>query len=295
MQEVEELVEHYPGSDAMLTAEEAEEEAFGAWKSAPESDYDGDDEEEHETALTDELEAEIEEFQSQGDAYQWDYYIALMGEPWTEHSHPHLNPEVGEITEDNEGDFFNEEPQPEPEGCKGDMIDAVYNGGQMVTEEIDGNEYTYFSYRPEIPTSSSWDEKTESFQTDEVVQTQIGFEDCLSDKGLSEWAFDENGNIDPHSYFFSMYFNDGGQSSGDWYSGPEPDSSLTEYEEIREHEFAVASHFADCNEETGAGEDLHQAWLEIELEEMRDMESEVHSWTDQMEEHLAAIQELIAE
>ena len=292
--EAEELAEHYPGSEAMLTTAEAEEDAFGAWKSAPETDFDG--EEEEDGQLDAEIQDELDEFESQGQSYQRDYYIALLGEPLADHQYPHLDPEVGEITEENEAGLHNDgEAQPEPEGCRGELIDTVYGGGQIVTEEIDGQEYSYYTHRPERPASMNWEEKLDGFQSDEVVETQLEFENCLAEGDLNDWTFDDQGQLDPQAYFMAMYFGDSGGMPSDWHSGPEPDPNMTDYEEIKDYEFDTAAQFAQCNEETEAGESLRQAWLDAELEELRELESEILSWEEQMEGYLEDLQELIAE
>lgn len=275
--------------------EEAENDGFGMWQMAPESDHDPEDEDEEDLQRDMELQEEMDEFLDQGESYERDYYFALMGEELAIYNQPHLDPDFDETDGITEGDFFLEDEQPEPSGCRGDLVEEAYGGGQMVTEEFDGEEYSYFEYRPERPTLMTWEEKADAFMSDSTISKQIEFEDCLSDKGVDGWTFDEQGNIDPYMYFQGMYFDDEGFEAEGLYTGPDPDPSLTEYEDIRDHEFELASQFAECNEETGAAEELRQAWLDIEIEELQELESDVVSWQQEMEKALDALQALITE
>ncbi|QSB04550.1 hypothetical protein [Natronoglycomyces albus] len=279
------LTEENPSMPVLLSVEEAEENAFGMWREAPQSgEGPGDGPQRG---------SDNYEFFEQPADYQRDYYTALYGTELMEYRSPWL---VQEVEEDAVSETGSMGTEPKPEGCKGDMVDAVYGGGQIVSETVTDDEWSYFTYRPEMPQLMTWNEQVESMRTDEVVETQLAFETCLADNGQGEWEFDEQGAMQVDVYFTMLYFGTSeALGSDDWYQGPSPDPSLSDYEEIRAHEFDLAGTFAECNEETEASDVIGGAWLELQLEQMRDLESEFVAWQDQMKEHLQDLQALLSQ
>ncbi|MEU5870302.1 hypothetical protein AB0A73_01925 [Glycomyces sp. NPDC047369] len=309
--ETETLFDYYPYDGWLLEQEDAERFGFGSWRMTDEgreSDLAAEYDEYHGIdAMDDALAAgspeaggtlfENDAFEALSPQDQYDWYIAFYGEAIASDENGYL---IGEdrapAEEDAEGEIDMEEQpdyvEPEPGGCKREMIDALYGDMELFVEGGEGEEYSaaYWRYRPEDP--------LEDFEGMAGVQTEYreriaGVEgelvDCLAERGRPGWEFGEEGSLPISDYLYELYTGE-----ADVHDHPDlPDDAPADFEGKLAFEIALAVDVAECGDETGFRETAHQAHEDTQADYYLSIETEVYAWQDEVRGILTQAQELL--
>jgi hypothetical protein len=221
------------------------------------------------------------------DQYAW--YVAYGGDAWAAENHPDLGGPGRRTDASGEDVYLN----PPPEGCKLQMIEAVY--GELQGSENEEEDWTDWTFRPEQP-MGDW-----SAMNDRYAERMEGAEgdliDCLADRGRDGWEFSQ-GDLLVHSYLSESGEGEHPLSSHEdsgtrWPDPPEdaPDSDDVEGWLAFERDLAVD--FAECGDESGFRDAAEHAWEQAQLRFYLDIEEETYAWQEEMRGYLENTQEVI--
>ncbi|SDD16518.1 hypothetical protein [Glycomyces harbinensis] len=221
------------------------------------------------------------------DQYAW--YVAYAGETWAAEMHPDLGG-PGRKTDASGDEVYTNPP---PEGCKREMIEAVY--GELVGTENEEEGFTDWTFRPEQP-MGDWEDMTGRY-ADRTADAEGDLLDCLDDRGRGGWEF-YNGNLLVHEYLaesgegtHSLYsYEDSGTV---WPDAPDDAPDADDFEGWMAFERDLAVDFAECGDESGFRETAEHAWEQAQLHFYLDIEDDTYAWQEEMRGHLAKTQELI--
>lgn len=311
--ETETLFDYYPYDGWLLEKEEAERFGFGSWSWTDEgrdsdlaAEYDeyrgvetGDGDGAFAAGSPEAGGAGFENdaFEALSPQDQYDWYVAFYGEAIAADENGYLvgedrapaeEADEGEIDMDEQPDYV----EPEPGGCKREMIDALYEGLELVVEGGEGEEYSaaYWHYRPATPTEDfAAMAEVKTRYRERIAGAEGDLVDCLAERGRPGWAFDEEGSLPISDYLYELYTGE-----ADVHDHPDlPDDAPADYEGKLAFEIALAVDVAECGDETGFRETAHQAHEDTQADYYLSIETETYAWQDQIRGILTHAQELL--
>lgn len=313
--EQETLTDYYPFEEYLPTFEDAEKWGFGAWSNSPEAWESGEAEEYQNERWGDEEEQwedpDNSEFEALSPEEQFDWYVAFHGQEYADQNYGWVNDpegdwdggeaEGGEVPDDGELDLGGETyEEPKPGGCKLEMIEEIYGGLELVEEGEGGEQWSYWSWRPESPEQEADWRQLQADYRDKVADEENAFLDCVTERGLGAWEFSEYGTLPTWEYFDGIYMDedeDRGVTYGDGYTPPElpevPADLPGDFEGKKAYEIDVATGFAECSEETDYRDAAKTAWEEVQLAYYLALEEDMFAWQGEMRDAITRAQELI--
>lgn len=294
----ESFMDQAPYDGFLPTVEEAAHRGFWQWSkiSGAEEFEDGTlyaEYQEHERAVygplgLEELGEEVLEFYLLDEADQYAWYIAYAGEAWAAGAHGELAGVEPAVNDDGEAVAT----APRPEGCKGQMVEAVYGG---FGESEDPEYWDLSMVRPQQP-DGDWTAMNDRY-AERTADAEGDFLDCLSDRGREGWEFYE-GDMLVH-----MYLHEAGEgefalhswedSGTRWPDPPEDVPAADDVAGWLAFERALAVDFAECGDETGFREAAAHAWEQAQLHYYLDIEEATFAWQEEMRGYLEKAQEVL--
>lgn len=226
---------------------------------------------------------------------QFDWYTAYHGEAAALDEQGYLIGEESAQPEASEGEVFTGDEfsylQPEPGGCKREMIDALYEDLRLV-EDPEGGQIrgAYWYYRPDNPMDDT--EALEASQAmfhEGIAGVQTELVDCLAGRDRHGWEFGEESSLPITDYLFELY--EGGSDTNDH---PDlPADAPGDFEGKRAFETAFAVDLAECGDETGYRETAEQSWIESQESFYVSIETDAYAWQEEAREILTKAQEVL--
>jgi hypothetical protein len=277
------------------TAEEAARRGFWQWSAVPGAEEYQDGElyaeyEERERALhgplgLEEFEEDVAEFYELDEADQYAWYIAYAGEAWAAGAHGELAGVEPAVNDNGEA----VSTYPRPEGCKGQMVEAVYGG---FGESEDEDYWDLSMVRPQQP-DGDWAGMNDRY-AERTADAEGDFLDCLDGRGREGWEF-YNGDMLVHMYLqeagegeFALITHE--DSGTRWPDPPEDVPADDDFEGWLEFERALAVDFAECGDESGFREAAVNAWEQAQLHYYLGIEEATFAWQEEMREYLEQAQ-----
>lgn len=220
-----------------------------------------------------------------GEAAAIDEYGYLLGED---------APEPPDATGDEEidlgGDF--DYVAPEPGGCQREMIDALYDGLELVEDPDEDQEYrsANWSWRPANPIDdAAVTEAADLAYQQALAPVNDELVTCLEGKGRTGWEFGEDGYLPLSDYFTELY-----EGEADAHDHPDlPADAPADYEGKKAFEIAFAVDLAACDDETGYGEAEAEEWAASRNDMYLSIEVATYAWQDEIRASLVKAQEVL--
>ncbi|MEV3935455.1 hypothetical protein AB0K52_05675 [Glycomyces sp. NPDC049804] len=229
------------------------------------------------------------------DRYAW--YVGYFGEPTAAQEWGFLvgaeaaDTGGGDDGEIDLGDGF-AYVEPEPGGCRREMIDALYEGGLRQVQTPEGQEYreSTWEWRPVNPMDDAAAIEEANRAYDEAMSGVQGeLVQCLADRGRPGWEFDEEGTLPFSDYLYELY-----EGSSDVHDHPElPADAPTDFEGKKEFEIAFAVDLVECGDQTGYREAAEQAWGDSREDYYVSIETGVYAWQEEVRGILTTAQEVL--
>ncbi|MEU5870271.1 hypothetical protein AB0A73_01770 [Glycomyces sp. NPDC047369] len=231
--------------------------------------------------------AEVPEFYRLDPQEQFDWWVAYVGEEQARYRQGDLIGIEPEVDEDGN----QEGGQPPAEGCRREMVTAVYAD----VDEARDEDFADWDYRPSMP-FGDW-EAMEQGYADRTADAEGDLIDCIEERGPVGWEF-HRGHLRIHDYLYEsgegpnarFSFEDGG---GAW---PDPADDAPDPDDAQgwlDYERDLAVLFAECGDESGFRETAEHAWQQVQLRYYLETEGAVYAWQEQMRDLLAAAQAAI--
>ena len=237
------------------------------------------------------------EFEALSPAEQYGWYAAYFGEEAAAQEWGYL---IGEEAADSGGsadgsidlgDDF-DYVEPEPGGCRREMIDALYGDALQRTESPEGEEYreATWSWRPLNPVDDfAAYEEFDLLYAQRIAGVQGELVACLADHGHPGWEFDAEGTLPTFEYLTELY-----EGEADVHDHPDlPDDAPDDFEGQMAFEIAFAVALAECGDETGYRETAAKAWGDTREEYYVSIETEVYAWQEEVRGILTKAQEVL--
>ncbi|MBO3733856.1 hypothetical protein [Glycomyces niveus] len=237
------------------------------------------------------------EFEALTPEQQYDWYVAYFGEAAASQEWGFLvgaeatDTGGGDDGEIDLGDDF-AYVEPEPGGCRREMIDALYEGDLRQVQDPEGQEYreSTWEWRPVNPADDFAAIDAANLAYEEAIAGVKGeLVQCLADKGHPGWEFDEEGSLPYVDYLYELY-----EGSSDVHDHPElPADAPTDFDGKKEFEIAFAVALAECGDETGYRESAEQAWGDSREAYYVSIETQVYAWQEEVRGILTTAQEVL--
>ncbi|MCD0444794.1 hypothetical protein LO763_14335 [Glycomyces sp. A-F 0318] len=238
------------------------------------------------------------EFDALSPQEQYDWYTAYFGEATAVTEYGHLvdaqapdndgGADGGEIDLGDDFDYV----EPEPGGCRREMIDALYGDGLELVQDPEGQEYreAVWTYRPANPVDDfAVYEEFDLLYRERMAEAEGLLVDCLAERGHPGWEFGEEGSLPLSDYFWELY-----EGEADVHDHPDlPDDVPGDYEGRKAFEIAFAVELAACGDETGFRETAEQSWADTQNEYYLSIETAVYAWQDEVRDILTTAQDLL--